>query len=84
MTPVGSGSCGLRTRERFIAPTGKTYDFARLGVCFGGFRGLQHVEATAVQKERVISENAAQLASRRMIFRKHLSLELAERVRGLG
>ena len=41
--------------------TGETYDLAGLGWRFGAVRGLQHVEATAVQKERVIAENAAQL-----------------------
>jgi hypothetical protein len=74
----------FETRERFIAPTGKTYDLASLGFRFVRFRGLQHVEATAVQKERVISENATQLRLRRMIIWKHLSLKLAECLLCLG
>lgn len=48
-------------RERCVAPTGKTYDFAGLGRRFGCFGGLQHVEAAAVEEEGVISVNAAQL-----------------------
>jgi hypothetical protein len=50
------------TRERCVAPTGKTYDFASLGFRFGCFGGLQHVEAAVVQEERMIPVNTAQLS----------------------
>jgi hypothetical protein len=50
------------TRERFVAPTGKTYNLAGLGSRFGGrFGGLQHVETGAVQEEGMIPKNTAQL-----------------------
>jgi hypothetical protein len=42
------------------------------------FGGFQHVKAAAVQEERMIPENAAQLPLRRMIIGKHLSLKLVQ------
>jgi uncharacterized protein (DUF1810 family) len=72
------------TRERCVAPTGKTYDFASLGFRCGCFGWLQHIKAAAIQEERVIAVNAAQLLLRRMIIWKHLSLKLAQSLLCLG
>src|SRR5882757_2468606 len=74
----------LETRERCVAPTGKTHDFASWRLRCGRFGRFQHVEAAAIQEKRVIPVNAAQLLLRRMIIWKYLSFKLAQSLLCLG
>ena len=61
-----------------VGPVGETDNLAGLCPGSGNGRGLQDIEAGAVDEKSVIPEQIAQLGDRRMIVGKRLSFELVQ------
>jgi hypothetical protein len=66
------------TGECRVAPVGKAYNFTALSFPFGRSGGLQDLETSVIEKERMVPKQVVQLGHRGVIIWKNLSIELIQ------
>src|SRR5882724_9215483 len=66
------------TGQRRITPVRKIYNLAAPTFLLWRFGGFEDVKTTTIEKERMVSIYAIQFFERRMIFREHFGLKLAQ------
>jgi hypothetical protein len=67
-----------QARQGLIAPAGKADNLTSLNFFFRHFGRLQDIEATAIEKERMIPKQVVQFPDGGMVIGKYLGMELAQ------
>src|SRR5258706_4445298 len=67
-----------QARQGLIAPAGKADNLTSLNFFFRHFGRLQDIEATAIEKERMIPKQVVQFQDGGMVIGKYLRMELAQ------